>query len=78
VEKDRLKINKISAITLFVNDMHKSCEFYSLIPGFRLVCGGPSGDFTTFEVGEEKQMYLNLELKTENKNKDFGRVNFST
>jgi len=58
--------------------MLKSCEFYSRIPGFRLVCGGPSANFTTFEVGEDEQMYLNLELKTENKNKDFGRIIFYT
>jgi len=78
VEKDRLKINKISAVTLFVKDMHKSCEFYSRIPGFRIVCGGPSVNFTSFEIGEEEQMYLNLELKTENKNRDFGRIIFYT
>ncbi len=73
-----MKINGISAVTLFVYNMQKSCEFYSRIPGFRLVCGGPSVNFTTFEVGEEGQMYLNLELKTENKNKDFGRIIFYT
>jgi len=78
VEEDRLKINRISAVTLFVNDMYKSCKFYSRIPGFRLVYGGPSVNFSTFEVGEEEQMYLNLELKTENKNKDFGRIIFYT
>ena len=58
--------------------MHKSCEFYSRIPGFRLVFGGPSVNFTTFEIGEEGQMHLNLELKTKNKNKDFGRIIFYT
>jgi len=78
VEKDRLKINRISAVTLFVKDMYKSCEFYSRIPGFRLVCGGSSVNFTSFEISEEKQMYLNLELKTENKNRDFGRIIFYT
>ena len=54
--------------------MQKSCEFYSRIPGFRLVCGGSSANFTTFEIAEDEQMYINLELKTENKNKDFGRI----
>ena len=78
MEKDRLKINKISAVTLFVNDMHKSCEFYSRIPGFRLAYGGPSVNFTSYEIGKEKQMYLNLELKTEYKNRDFGRIIFYT
>ncbi len=59
--------------------MRKSCKFYSRIPGFRLVCGGgPSDNFTTFKVGKGIQMYLNLELKTENKNRDFGRIIFYT
>ena len=78
MEKVRLKINRISAVTLFVNDMQKSCEFYSRIPGFRLVCGGASANFTTFAIAEDEQMHINLELKTENKNKDFGRIIFYT
>jgi len=71
-----MKISSISAVTLFVVDMKKSCEFYSKIPGFRLGYGGPSHKFTTFEIGDFKKMYLNLELKPKNKNKDFGRVIF--
>jgi len=31
-----MKTNGISAVTLFVSDMKKSCEFYSKIPGFTL------------------------------------------
>ena len=71
-----MKTKSISAVTLFVSDMKKSCEFYSKIPGFRLSCGGPSYEFTTFEIGDLKKMYLNLELKPKNENKDFGRVIF--
>src|SRR3972149_4377989 len=71
-----MKINGISAVTLFVSDMKKSCEFYSKIPGFRLACGGPTNDFTTFEIGNIKRTYLNLELKTDTKKRDFGRVIF--
>jgi len=73
-----MKINGISAVTLFVSDMKKSCEFYSKIPGFRLVCGGTTNDFTTFEIGNIKRSYLNLELKTDTKKSDFGRVIFYT
>jgi len=73
-----LKTNRISAVTLFVSDMKKSCEFYSKIPGFRLVCGGDTNDFSTFEIGNTKRTYLNLELKTDTKKSDFGRVIFYT
>ena len=73
-----MKINGISAVTLFVSDMKKSFEFYSKIPGFILVCGGPTNDFTTFEIGISKRTYLNLELKTDTKKSDFGRVIFYT
>jgi len=73
-----MKTNGISAVTLFVSDMKKSFEFYSKIPGFRLACGGPTNDFTTFEIGNSKRTYLNLELKTDTKKRDFGRVIFYT
>ncbi len=73
-----MKINGISAVTLFVSDMKKSFEFYSKIPGFILVCGGPTNDFTTFEIGISKRSYINLELKTDTKKSDFGRVIFYT
>ena len=73
-----MKTNGISAVTLFVSDMKKSCEFYSKIVGFRLTCGGPTNDFSTFEIGNTKRTYLNLELKTDTKKRDFGRVIFYT
>ena len=73
-----MKINGISAVTLFVSDMKKSFEFYSKIPGFILVCGGATNDFTTFEIGISKRSYINLELKTDTKKSDFGRVIFYT
>ncbi len=53
--ENKMKINGISAVTLFVSDMKKSFEFYSKIPGFRLVCGGATNDFTTFEIGISKR-----------------------
>lgn len=60
-----MKVYRISAITLRVKDMEKSCSLYSKIPGFRLTYGGkPSDRFTTFEIGTESKTttYLNLEL----------------
>jgi catechol 2,3-dioxygenase-like lactoylglutathione lyase family enzyme len=66
-----MKVYRISAITLKVKDMEKSCSLYSKIPGFRQTFGGkPSDRFTTFEIGEgSRATYLNLEL-TEEEEKD--------
>jgi catechol 2,3-dioxygenase-like lactoylglutathione lyase family enzyme len=66
-----MKICKISAVTLIIENMERSCNFYSQIPGFKLVYGGLLKDtFTTFEIGEEHvpKMYLNLELSITNNN----------
>ena len=83
-----MKIYKISAVTLIIENMGRSCRFYSQIPGFKLVYGGSSDDtFTTFEIEEEhtSKMCLNLELGITNNNnsnhhqrkrKDFGRIIF--
>jgi catechol 2,3-dioxygenase-like lactoylglutathione lyase family enzyme len=60
-----MKVYRISAITLRVKDMEKSCTLYSKIPGFSLTYGGKASDrFTTFEIGKGSKttMYLNLEL----------------
>jgi catechol 2,3-dioxygenase-like lactoylglutathione lyase family enzyme len=60
-----MKVYRISAITLKVKDMEKSCTLYSKIPGFRMRYGGkPSDRFTTFEIGKGSKAttYLNLEL----------------
>ena len=55
----------ISAISLSIENMEKSCKFYSRIPGFKIVYGGLIDDtFTTFKIGEDIIMYLNLELRT--------------
>jgi catechol 2,3-dioxygenase-like lactoylglutathione lyase family enzyme len=64
-----MEIYKISAVTLIIKNMQKSCSFYSQIPGFKLVYGGSSDDtFSTFEIGKEhvSKMYLNLELSVTN------------
>ena len=64
-----MKIYKISAVTLIVENMERSCRFYSQIPGLKLVYGSCDDAFTTFEIGEEEhksKMCLNLELGINN------------
>lgn len=69
-------VYRISAVTLKVKDMEKSCQFYSRLPGFKLVFGGAPNDvFTTFEVGKES---INLELISGDQRDDFGRIIFHT
>lgn len=80
-----MKVYKISAITLLIKNMERSCRFYSKMPGFRLAYGGlPDDSFTTYEVGEITKIYLNLELYINNNNnqqdkiktRHFGRIIF--
>ncbi len=68
-----MTVYRISAITLKVKDMEKSCSLYSKIPGFRLTYGGePSDSFTTFEIGKgSNAAYLNLELIDDDRSSDF-------
>ena len=35
-----MRVCAISAVTLFIENMERSCSFYSRIPGFKLVYGG--------------------------------------
>ena len=77
------EVYRISAVTLLIKNMERSCSFYSQIPGLRLVYGGSSKDtFTTFEMGTEiSKMCLNLELSAftnEHYRTDFGRIIFHT
>src|SRR5437588_12818676 len=82
------KVYQISAVTLLIKNMERSCNFYSKIPGFTLVYGGSYEDtFTTYEIGEYiPKMYLNLELiitndnhkDTKRKKQQFGRIIFHT
>ena len=74
-----MKVYRITAITLKVKDMEKSCSLYSKIPGFRLTYGGkPSNRFTTFEIGKESKAatYLNLELVKVEEEKDSSSSDF--
>ncbi len=82
-----MKVCKISAITLSVKNMERSCKFYSRVPGFEILNGGSNDDaFTTFKIGEDILMYFNLELRTNtdiailhvNNRRNFGRIIFYT
>ena len=82
------EIHRISAVTLIIKNMERSCSFYSNIPGFKLIYGGTSSDsFTTYQIGKYNNVtFLNLELRklsddnlSEYSNiNNFGRIIFYT
>ena len=84
------EVNRISAVSLIIKNMERSCSFYSKIPGFTLTYGGTSNDsFTTYRIGRYNNIaFLNLELKKsrggggdlnhENNSNNFGRIIFYT
>ena len=57
-----MKVTKISAVTLPISDMKKSVDFYSKIPNFKMVFGGPDSQFTSFLIEDGEKSYLNLKL----------------
>ena len=80
-----MKVSKISAVTLLVSDMKRSVNFYSKIPNFKIVYGGPEAQFTSFLIDDVVKSYLNLKLSTEfsptgerEGSTDFGRIIFYT
>lgn len=87
-----MKVYTISAVTLNIENMERSCNFYSHIPGFKLAYGGSATDsFTTYEIGggesrNNSKTYLNLELaslintyyKGNDERKHLGRIIFHT
>jgi len=70
-----VKVTKISAVTLLVSDMNKSVDFYSKIPNFKIVYGGPKNQFTSFLIDDTTKSYLNLKLN-ETHSPNFGRIIF--
>lgn len=72
-----MNIYRISAVTLKIRDMKKSFDFYSKLPGFKLIYGGATDPFTTFEI-EGGNAHLNLELINDTRvnQRDFGRIIF--
>ena len=73
-----MKLLKISAITLKIQNMRKEWQFYSKIPGLTLRYGGPDSSFTSFEMTDEfnnSKSYINLELTNRIKfDNNFGRI----
>ena len=68
-----MKVTKICAVTLTISDMKKSVDFYSKIPNFKMVYGGPDSQFTSFLIEDTAKSFLNLKLnKTHSPN--FGRI----
>ena len=69
------EVYAISAVTLIIRDMKRSCSFYSKVPGFELIYGGSIDDaFTTYQIGKRKPlMYLNLELEGSESSARFGK-----
>jgi len=60
-------VYKISAVTLSIRNMQRSCKFYSRIPGFRVIYGGSKNDwFTTFEIGAPSTKQQRRQLKVRN------------
>jgi len=75
-----MKVSKISAVTLPISDMKKSVDFYSKIPNFKMVFGGPDSQFTSFQIArswDTAKSYLNLKLD-EVRSPNFGRIIFYT
>jgi catechol 2,3-dioxygenase-like lactoylglutathione lyase family enzyme len=55
--------------------MKKSVDFYSKIPNFKIVYGGPDSQFTSFLIEDATKSYLNLKLN-EACQPNFGRIIF--
>ena len=70
-----MKVTKISAVTLPISDMKKSVAYYSKIPNFKIVFGGPDTQFTSFLIEDGEKSYLNLKLN-EVRLPKFGRIIF--
>ena len=70
-----MKVTKISAVTLPISDMKKSVDYYSKIPNFKIVFGGPDTQFTSFLIEDGEKSYLNLKLDKV-RLPNFGRIIF--
>ncbi len=57
-DRDKPRIESISAVTLFVADMARAVRFYEAL-GFDPLYGGSEASFTSFRFGDH---YLNLAL----------------
>jgi catechol 2,3-dioxygenase-like lactoylglutathione lyase family enzyme len=61
-----MTVLQISAVTLTVSNMTRSCLFYSKLPGLTLCYGGSNEKFSSFEIKDHGyKSYINLELSAE-------------
>ncbi|MBI2822827.1 MAG: VOC family protein [Acidobacteria bacterium] len=65
-----MRIHHISAVTLAVENMARSVDFYQKL-GLVLVRGGRDAVFTTFQLGED---FLNLALSSRAYDQWWGRI----
>ena len=56
-----MKVEKISAITIKVNDMARSVHFYNRLLGLKLLYGGEHAYFSSLQTLGAKDTILNLE-----------------
>ena len=74
-----MKVTKVSAITIFAKSMNDSCMFYSRLPKFEISYGGPDSNFTSFQINQSPDMYLNIQpLSLKQKTESVCRIIFHT
>ena len=56
-----MNVEKISAITIKVNDMAKSVYFYNKLLGLKILYGGQEAYFSSLQTLSAKDTILNLE-----------------
>ncbi len=56
-----MNVEKISAITIKVNDMARSMRFYNTLLGLKVLCGGENAYFSSLQTLRAKDTILNLE-----------------
>ena len=56
-----LAIERVSAITLRVSNMHASVEFYRNMLGMELLYGGERSGFSSLRANDSESVILNLE-----------------
>ncbi len=56
-----MNVEKISAITIKVNDMARSVHFYNRLLGLEVLYGGENAHFSSLKTLGAKDMILNLE-----------------
>ncbi len=67
-----MRIESLSAITLFTRNMARAVEFYNAL-GFELLYGGSKAGFTSYSVGNS---YLNLCVDSQQSSGGWGRIIF--